>query len=103
MVSGPGLTDDVRTILYKTAQKMLRKEWSKQKIKGEGFEGLITTKNETSVMGSIAGILFKATVETEATKTRVHYLIRRCEIDFDDGEWIVMDVPESKNESHKWN
>lgn len=90
MVRGQSLSDGARNILFDTAQEMVRGGKERRKIKGEDFEGLVTTRGETAIMGSLAGIVFHAEVECEdGRRSNVTYLVRPADIRAEQGEWLT--------------
>jgi hypothetical protein len=93
MFSGPGLTDNIRNILFDTAQEMVRKNKKKQKVEGENFEGQVTTLNKVIVNGGVTGMLFNAMIETEKASRVVSYMIRPTDLRSQDGSWDVFDPP----------
>jgi hypothetical protein len=87
MVSGAGLTDPMRNLLFDTAQTMFRKGQKKQKIKGDNFEGLIATKNKKAVIGGVSGTIFIAEIDMGERSTAVSYLMRPGDLHSGEGFW----------------
>ena len=87
MAAGPGLTDQIRNILFNTAQDMFKKERMKHTIKGEDCEGIVTTEGEHAAMGCIAGIVFCAEFETEIGKIKVRYIVRPSDLRAENCVW----------------
>ena len=60
MLRGGSLTDDLRDVLFYTAQEMLLHRQSRHKITADGMEGIVTTKHRYACVGGIAGVVFRA-------------------------------------------
>ena len=81
MVAGPGIDEEVRELLFDTAQAMHRKGSRRFRLRGGNFEGLITTANKTAVIGGVTGTIFNAVIESETSKHVVSYLIRPMDME----------------------
>lgn len=75
MLAGKRLPSNVAGELIKQADILFRDRKKQRKIKGDGFEGVLKTQRQTVLLSSIAGILFKSTIECEEGTIRVHFLV----------------------------
>jgi hypothetical protein len=69
MFSGRGLTNEVRTFLYRTACEMHQKSTESLKVRTEHCEGIVRTNFSFAMMDTVGGTKFIADVETEAGQT----------------------------------
>ena len=75
-VVGPALRDDFRDMLVKTAQSMVSEKKKRQKINGDGYEGIIRTDLQSSVIGGMSGIVFLADIETDSYSIKIEFMVR---------------------------
>ncbi|MDE1874544.1 MAG: hypothetical protein KGH68_00560 [Patescibacteria group bacterium] len=75
-VTGCPLCENVRQALFQAAEKLLIKDSSRTTIKGDGFEGRVSTDRSTIRIASLFGTRFDAVIETGARKSDVTYIIR---------------------------
>ena len=76
-VQNGSLTDDVYHALARAAQKILREQGARCRVKGEQFEGAVTTRHRSACSGGLAGVVFDATVDEGRRTIRVRYLCPR--------------------------
>lgn len=93
MVNGIPVTDELRIKLFKVACDMAKKKNVRRTFKGEDGEGMVVTSYQTTLMGTISGILFEADVETEEHQGKVSYIVRPSAIsDYNDEPLILIDL-----------
>lgn len=86
MVSGPGLTAGINTALMLAAKDMYLEGARKKAIRGDTFEGLLTTDFNYVSLGSLSGLNFHATIEVGRGKTEADFIVRARDLEFvDDG------------------
>lgn len=76
MVSGVSLSSLMADVLFDTACIMLKEGSSRKIIKDPDIEGEIRTHFDEQALGGIAGVEFRATVETSMGTGNVKYLVR---------------------------
>ncbi len=94
MVSGFGLTDRMRTQLFRAAKTMVENGKQKQPIKNDDFEASIRTDFKYTGLGSFYGILFIAEVESDRGETKVTYIVRTKDLEkvnLDECFWLTHD------------
>ena len=96
MVSGPGLTNPMRSKLYQIARDMLLEGKSHKSFKTKLMEGLVTTENKFGGMGAIFGNICEADVDTDEfdKKTTVKFIISKpyaTNEQIEDGRWMSME------------
>ena len=79
MTSGVSLTSRMFDILFDTACLMLKKDEGRKIIKDPEIEGEVRTNFEEQLLGSVGGIEFHATIETEFGTGNVKYLVRQID------------------------
>lgn len=89
---GGNLTDELRSLLFKTAQEMFNEKNNYKILKTPWCTGEVTTKWETKGVAGISGIIFKAFVDWEDKSTEVEYLCRETDLNPDDGMWVSYGV-----------
>jgi len=87
IMSGNGLTDEIRNYLLGTAQKMLRKGKKRLIIREDWCDGLVTTKFKNVCFGAISGVVFQAEIEASEFKTKVVFVVRPGEIPIEEVVW----------------
>jgi hypothetical protein len=94
MTSGR-LTDLARTQLFKIAIRMVKQKKKKGKLYHKEAAGEVKTSFDTAVIGTLAGYLFEAEVDTPHGNAKVKYLVRQNDIedldeedDFVDWKWV---------------
>ena len=105
MISGGSLTDEVRTLLYRAACEMHRKGQERKSVKSSDCEALVQTKFQFAMLGSIYGTKFTADVETQAGKTRVHYIVQSTDLEraLEEGVWdSLIPLPQDHPASNAW-
>lgn len=90
MTSGQPLTDEIREVLFKTAQAMVKSGSKKRSFTRKTFEGQVTTKNEYLSIGNITGMHFEAIVEWGRTRSRVSFLVRSLDLDGAPAAWTTV-------------
>jgi hypothetical protein len=81
MVSGPGLNSVINTALMMAAKDMYLKDARKKTVRGDNFEFLLTTDYEQVSMGSLAGMKFQATIESNRGKTGAIFIVRARDLE----------------------
>ena len=76
MTAGVSLTRRACDALFDTACQIIKDGRKKQAVRDDGIEGEIRTEFEEQVLGSIGGVEFHATVETEMGTGKVKFLVR---------------------------
>lgn len=62
--------------LYSTAVEIKEGGVKSRKVRGEGFEGRVASKNRRACLGGMSGDLFEANIETERGSGRVTFIVR---------------------------
>jgi len=89
LMSGCCLTDRDREILMYAAMHMARDKIGRKSLKGENFEGEITTDFESADLGGIGGMRFSAKLETDVGERRVDFLVRTRDLEgIEKGHWV---------------
>lgn len=107
-VNGCGLIfnePDVLNNIARTASDMIIKESKKVAIKSNFFEGVLTTKMEIGLVGSVVGHIFKIELEGEGiNRVTMDFVLNRplSEMDFKHGYWDV-NILNEKTEKAQWN
>ena len=100
MVSGPGLTSDMRTVLFNVARSMVASGVKKQFIRAEAYEGCVYTKGDHAGIGSVTGLHFTAVIEAEKRTTRASYIVPTGElIGLDQAVWEEVPIDGSDDPS----
>lgn len=105
MVNGPGINADIRNNLLLVTARMRQELRTKISVRTKYFEGIVKTKLETVLMGSLGGILFEAEIEFERGKTHITFIVNERELlqaNHDDVEMMLwaniftgeLDIPE---------
>jgi hypothetical protein len=81
MTSGVSLSRRMADVLFDTACLMLRKSEERKLVKDVEIEGEIRTSFRDQRFGSIGGVEFYATIETEFGSGNVKYIVRRADAD----------------------
>ena len=84
------LNNEHRDLLFHTARKIYQDGTCKQKVKTPSIEGSITTKRKMTFLGSIFGMEFSATFETEHGQETIGYIVRTGDLkqkDLDKAIW----------------
>ncbi len=81
MVKNGSLTDEVNAALARAAQKLMREEGKRCRVKGPNFEGAVTTQHRSACIGGLAGVVFDATVDQGQRTIKVCYLCQRLRDD----------------------
>lgn len=105
MIKGRGLTDGIRTFLYRTACEMFLKGQEQKRVKSSDCEALVQTKFGFAMIGSIYGTKFVADVETNNGKTHAEYIVHDRDLNraMEDGVWApLMSVPEDHPARNAW-
>lgn len=58
-----------------TAIKMYYSKEDRKKIKGDSYEGVLSTEGKRGLLGSFAGQVFKAEIETSKGKQDLSFLV----------------------------
>lgn len=83
------LTDDMRYTLYRTAFEMCASKIAERKVRASGFRATVKTDGQRGIMGTIAGIVFSATVDTDRGEGLVTYIVRERDLCApEDGVWV---------------
>ena len=94
MINGPGITADIRNNMLLVTAKMRQELKTKISIRTKYFEGMIKTRLETRVLGSLTGLLFEAEIEHAKGKTFVSFIVNERELlrtkydDIESAVWI---------------
>ncbi len=91
MVSGPGLTDGLRSLLFNQARRLLQYKKGYCRFRGSDFEGAVSTTNETGVIGSVSGVIFQAKLDIGNRTIEARYLVRAGDLADGEGQWIEWD------------
>ena len=81
MASGVSLSRRMADVLFDTACLMLKKGETRKRVMDVEIEGEIRTSFRDQRFGSIGGIEFHATVETEFGTGNVKYIVRQADAD----------------------
>lgn len=76
MTSGVSLSPRMADVLFDTSCLMLKKGEGRKIVRDPEIEGEIRTLFAEQVLGSVGGVEFHATVETELGTGNVKYLVR---------------------------
>lgn len=79
MTSSVSLDDRMADVLFDTACIMIKNTSGRKVVKDVGFEGQVTTKFNTQILGSISGVEFFAEVETELGKGKGKFLVKEVD------------------------
>ena len=91
VTSKVSLTDDMRYTLYRTAFEMYANKIPERKVRMAGLRATIKTDGKHGVMGTIAGIVFTATVDTDQGEGLVTYIVRGRDLcEPEDGVWVPL-------------
>lgn len=102
MLKGMALGENVRTMLYREACRMIANYSRRAKITDNCFEGELRTSFATMSVGSLFGIHFTGTIETEQGKTEISFLVDNTDFEeaAEQGTWgtytIVFDASEPR-------
>lgn len=88
MLAGISLNETVRNLLFNKAQEMFQKKESSCTIAEDECEGYIQTDWQYESIGGTSGVLFKSELETNRGKVDVTYIVRPCEVNNYDAEWL---------------
>ncbi len=105
MMNGRGLTDEIRTFLYRMACEMFKKGEERKAVKSPDCEALVRTSFSYAAMGSIYGTKFVADVESSNGKNHVEFIVhdRDLEEALKNGVWVSMEpIPESHPGRNAW-
>jgi hypothetical protein len=72
----PTLSNAARKRIYMTACEMVRDQLEGKNVKGDGFEGRVTTEFTDAVVGQLSGISFTAELETQFGNGKIRFFIR---------------------------
>lgn len=82
IMSGEGLTHEIRTALFKGAKMMVEREWKQFAFQEEGFAAEIQTEFKYAGMGFIYGLVFDANVWLEDEgKTAAKFIVRTKDLE----------------------
>ncbi|MBP7992746.1 MAG: hypothetical protein KAZ30_03795 [Candidatus Magasanikbacteria bacterium] len=85
------LTDDMRYTLYRNAFEMYRDKIAERKVRTPGFRATLKTDGKHGVMGTIAGVVFSAKVDTDRGEGLVTFIVRGRDLCApEDGVWIPL-------------
>ncbi len=87
MWSGQNLTDQLRNLLFNSAQDMFNNGGKILTIKTDWCEGIVETSYETKGIGGTYGYAFTATIEWNVGKTEVEYICRKTDLRAENGFW----------------
>src|SRR3989338_8501392 len=76
MVAGVALTDQIRNQLVDAARTMILNGDRGYRIVSDDFVGEVQTDMKTVLLGSIAGLLFTAEIQSVKGHVEVSYLVR---------------------------
>lgn len=101
MVSGPGLTSDMRTVLFSVARSMVASGVKKQQIRAETYEGCVYTKGDHAAVGPIHGLHFTAVIDTKNRTTHTSYVVPTGELEgIDQAIWEEIPLGGIDNSSY---
>ncbi len=89
IVTGFPLDTGTCQALYEGARKLYASGSEKVKLKGDAFEGRLTSKRRDSVLGGIAGALFEAILETDIGTTKAEFIIPIGELPSKKATWTM--------------
>ncbi len=92
MWHGGNLTDELRTLLFSTAQEMFKESKKFAILKTTWCDGEISTEWDCKSMAGISGFVFKAFVDWEDKSIEVEYICRETDLNPDDGMWVSYGV-----------
>lgn len=75
---GNSLTDEISQLLFDTAQKVMANKSRKSRLKlaAVKLSGEIVTSYEVGFMGSVAGIVFKASFDWDEGTAKTDFIVR---------------------------
>ncbi|MBI4132305.1 MAG: hypothetical protein HY474_01600 [Candidatus Sungbacteria bacterium] len=93
MVQQVSLNDRMRNVLLAAATEMMRQQGEKgagrRRVKDDDIEGLLETQFRISCLGPLAGIEFRAEVETDLGKGKVKFIVDALLTDdLKRGQWV---------------
>lgn len=88
MWTGDTINDDLRNLLFNTAQDMLAGKTPEAVIKTDWCEGPIQTKFEIKGIGSTFGYKFDASIDWGNKHTKIEFIIKEQNIRFVGMRWI---------------
>lgn len=88
LFSGIPLNDEIRNLLFYTAQEMFSDKVAYQEVKNLWCEGYLKTDWKVSGMGTSYGTVFEAYLETNKGTTTVSFITTHEKIKRGDGVWI---------------
>ena len=102
MTAGVSLSRRMADVLFDTACLMLKEGKERKNIKDPEIEGEVRTHFDQQVLGSISGVEFRATVETNLGTGDVKYLVRPVDAERRNKmEWVpffsIKDLVEALN------
>lgn len=91
--SGKSITDEVARLLFFSAQSMFQNGKEKLRLKSNFATGQVSTKFEQGLLGSVAGYVFDAQVDSVCGSTKVKFLVRPADIELlkDPDQWRMAD------------
>ncbi len=92
LMSGYCLSDSDRNVLMFAAVQMVRDKNPRKSLKGENFEGVITTDFSGADLGGIGGTRFKAEIETDVGTRSIEYLVRTRDLEgIEKAQWCTIE------------
>ncbi len=87
--SGLPLSDEMCDLLHASARTMVHKDQPKLRIRGSNFEGLVISTGQNASLGTVAGAVFEATLESNVFVTKVKFIVRTADLEgLEQGQWL---------------
>lgn len=108
MAGGANLTDEMRTLLFRTARSMYQEKRGEARVVTDDLVGVLETRFETTGFGHIYGIFFHAELDTVYGKATVDYIVQTRDMegfDPEDFSWtrLVMFPSDPRAQNAQWN
>lgn len=87
MWTGDTINDDLRNLLYNTAQDMLAKKINISTLNEDWCEGSVTTNFSVSGIGGTFGYKFNASVDWHDKHTKIEFIIKESNIRYNGVSW----------------
>jgi len=95
-VVGKPLTAKIADVLVSNAYDMLYDRKKRARVKGKGYDGVLTTDLQSVSFVGTTGVIFNADIVTKRGRNEVKYIIREKDLDgIEKMEWFgLADLPE---------
>ena len=97
MGSGIPIDDRIRNMLFHVSRTMLKTGKEKVRVKSNFLEGVVTTDFEIGCMGSVAGVVFSAEIDTEKGSGKASFITNTDSAEIDNWEesfWMDAMIPD---------